>query len=239
MEIHVSLDIMGGSVVRLVGGDPSRAIVYSSDPLSLGLDLLERGVRRLHIVDLGAAVEGRRISSSVVALAAQLRASGGFVTLGGGVRSEDDVDRILELGIDRVVIGTMAYQKGFPLERILERHGERIVVAADVRGGLVVHSGWTRSSGTLLEEALRGFARRGARLFLVTRADLDGTLRGVDRAFLKQIPRDLRGLVIYSGGVAGRGDLEAIASLGFRGAVIGRAFYEGLLGPEDLAPLEV
>lgn len=238
MEVHVSLDVLGGSVVRLARGDPSRATVYSRDPLSLGLDLLDRGVRRLHIVDLGAAVEGRRISDAVIALAAQLRSSGGFVTLGGGVRSEEDVEGILGLGIDRVIVGTAAYRRDFPLERILKRHGERVVVAADVRGGLVVHSGWARSSGIPLEKALEDFVGRGARIFLVTRTDLDGTLGGVDRAFLEQIPRGLRGLVIYSGGVAGRRDLEVIASLGFRGAVVGRAFYEGLLGPTDLVSLE-
>ncbi|GAY25801.1 1-(5-phosphoribosyl)-5-[(5-phosphoribosylamino) methylideneamino] imidazole-4-carboxamide isomerase [Desulfurococcaceae archaeon AG1] len=238
MEIHVSLDIYRGSVVRMLRGDPGSVKVYSRDPLAKGLEILDRGVKRIHVVDLEAAIEGRAIGKHVLSLVRALKDAGGFVTVGGGIRGIGDLDAAIDAGADRVVVGTAIYRGIIDPFEALERGADRVVLAADARGGLVVHSGWRISSGFTLNEILERFSSMGYKLFLVTNTERDGSLSGLDSVFVSSIPPRYRGYVVYSGGVQGIGDLEILAKEGFRGVVIGKAFYEGLIDPKDLASLE-
>ncbi len=238
MEIHVSLDIYRGLVVRMPRGDPGGIKIYSRDPLAKGLEILERGVKRIHIVDLGAAIEGRSIGRDALSIARSLKEAGGFITVGGGVREIWDLEAALDAGVDRVVLGTAIYRGTIDPLEALKKDPYRVVLAADSRGGFVVHSGWKISSGSRVDEIIERFSKIGFKLFLVTHTDRDGSLGGLDLDFLSLIPAGLRGCVIYSGGISGKRDLEILAREGFRGAVIGRAFYEDLLDPEDLAAFE-
>ena len=238
MEIHVSLDIYRGSVVRMLRGDPGSVKVYSRNPIAKGLEILEAGVKRIHIVDLEAAIEGRSIGRSVLSIARVLKEMGGFVTVGGGIRSIYDLEAAISVGADRVVLGTAIYRGSIDPLEVIEKYGDKVVLAADARRGYVVHSGWRITSGSIVNETLDAFSSKGFRLFLVTDVERDGTLRGVDLAFLSSIKQGHRGSIVYSGGILGTRDLEILAREGFRGAVIGRAFYEGLLGPKDLVAFE-
>ncbi|MEM2301192.1 MAG: HisA/HisF-related TIM barrel protein [Sulfolobales archaeon] len=238
MEIHVSLDIYRGSVVRMLRGDPGSVKVYSRDPLAKGLEILDRGVRRIHVVDLEAAIEGRVIGKYVLSLVRALKDAGGFVTVGGGIRGIGDLDAAIDAGADRVVVGTAIYRGMIDPFEALERGADRVVLAADARGGLVVHSGWRISSGFTLNEILERFSSIGYKLFLITNTERDGSLSGLDSVFVSSIPPRYRGSVVYSGGVQGIGDLEILAREGFRGVVVGKAFYEGLIDPKDLVSLE-
>ncbi|HWQ16525.1 MAG TPA: HisA/HisF-related TIM barrel protein [Sulfolobales archaeon] len=238
MEIHVSLDIYRGSVVRMLRGDPGSVKVYSRDPLAKGLEILDKGVKRIHVVDLEAAIEGKAIGGHVLSLVKALKDAGGFVTVGGGIRGVEDLDAAIDAGADRVVVGTAIYKGIIDPFEALERGHDRVVLAADARGGLVVHSGWRVSSSFTLNEILERFSSIGFKLFLVTNTERDGSLSGLDPAFVSSIHPRYRGVVIYSGGVSGTSDLGILAREGFRGTVIGKAFYEGLIDPRDLVALE-
>lgn len=238
MEIHVSLDIYRGCVVRMLRGDPGNVKIYSRDPLAKGLEILESGVRRIHVVDLEAAIEGRSIGRHVISIARTLKEAGGFVTVGGGIRGIVDLEAVLDAGVDRVVLGTAIYRGSIDPLDALRRGPERIVLAADSRRGYVVHSGWRVSSRSVVNDVLEGFSSMGFKLFLVTDTERDGSLSGVDPGFISSIERRFRGAVIYSGGISGKKDLEILAGEGFRGAIVGKAFYEGLISPEDLAAFD-
>lgn len=222
--------------MRMVGGDPTYLKVYSDDPLAKGLEILDSGIKRIHLVDLEAAIAGRSTSRAVLSLAAALKGAGGFVTVGGGIRSLSDLEEALGFEVDRVVLGTAIYTGTVDPLEALGLGGERLVVAADTRGGRVVHSGWKRSSGLEFVEALERFSKMGFKRFLVTDTRRDGSLLGVDPSIISSIGPKLRGSVIYSGGVSSVGDLEALRD--FCGVVVGKAFYERLLGPDQLLVFE-
>lgn len=238
MEVHVSLDVYGGRVVRMKGGDPSTMKVYSQDPLAKGLEILEEGITRIHLVDLEAALSGKRVSSYVLRLAEALKRVGGFVTVGGGIRGIGDLELALQAGADRVVLGTALYLGLIDLGWALELGGGRLVAAADTKAGRVVYAGWRRVSQASLVEVLEGLRASGFSLFLVTDTARDGSLEGVDRSLIESVPKPLRGQTIYSGGVSSTRDLKVLAQAGFLGVVVGRAYYEGVLGAGELARFE-
>ncbi|MEM4970727.1 MAG: HisA/HisF-related TIM barrel protein [Sulfolobales archaeon] len=238
MEVHVALDIYGGMVVRITRGDPRDIIIYSRNPIEKGLEILDAGVKRIHIVDLEAAIEGRSISRLTLETARRLKEAGGFVTIAGGIRRVSDLESALETGADRVVVGTAIYRGDLAIEDVLRLGGERVVLACDIRGGYVVHSGWRASTGLGIRDILRRYAEAGFKLFLVTIVERDGTMGGLDLKALSMIPDIYRRHIIYSGGVSSKRDLEVLRREGFRGAVVGKAYYEGLLSPHDIASME-
>jgi len=239
LEVHIALDIYRGMVVRMVRGDPANIIIYSRDPVSKGAEILDSGVRRIHIVDLGAALEGRSIDRGVLRVAEELKRLGGFVTVAGGMKRLSDIEETLRAGADRVVVGSAVHKGLLAAEDVIRAGAGRVVLACDVRGGLISHSGWREVSGIGLGEALRVYSRAGFELFLVTSVEKDGTIGGLDTGVLSSIPSEYRSRVIYSGGVSSRRDLEMLAERGFKGAVVGRAYYEGLVSPLDISHFEV
>ncbi len=238
MEVHVALDIYKGMVVRMKRGDPRDITIYSRNPVEKGLEMLSAGIKRIHIVDLEAAIEGKPISCLILETAKKLKEAGGFITVAGGIRRVSDLDAALETGADRVVVGTAIYRGDLAVEDVLRLGRERVVLACDVRGGHVVHSGWRASTGLEIRDALRRYFEAGFRLFLVTMVERDGMMSGLDLEALSMIPKIYREYIIYSGGVSSKRDLEVLKGERFRGAVVGRAYYEGLLSPQDIASME-
>lgn len=238
MEIHISLDIYKGAVVRMERGDPSRVIVYSRNPVDKGLEIIDKGLRRIHVVDLEAAIEGRSISRVVLDIARILKSSGGFVTLAGGIKSIGDLESALESGVDRVVLGTAIYRGLIDPRDALGIGVDRIALAVDTRRGVVTHSGWKAEVGMGFVEAIERYYSEGFRIFILTNTERDGVFGGVDRAIIERIPRIYRSYIIYSGGIASHQDLEILSWEGFRGAIVGRAYYEGIIGLEALKRFE-
>jgi len=230
MEIHISLDIYKRMVVRMERGDPSRVIVYSRNPVDKGLEIIDKGLRRIHVVDLEAAIEGRSISKEVIDVARILKSSGGFVTLAGGIKSIRDLEGALGSGADRVVLGTAIYRGLIDPREALGLGANRAALAVDTRRGLVTHSGWRAEVGVGFVEAIERYYSEGFRIFIVTNTERDGVFGGVDRVIIGSIPRIYKGYIIYSGGIASHQDLETLSGEGFRGAIVGRAYYEGIIG---------
>ena len=227
MHIFPAIDLFEGKAVRLVRGDYARMTVYSENPPALAEAFERAGAEHLHLVDLEGAKSGDTPNfntvSSILA-ATKLKAE-----LGGGVRSEEAIERYLDVGVWRVILGTAALRDPALLDAALARYGARIAVGVDARGGRVAVSGWRETSAVEAGPFCASLAARGVSCVIHTDISRDGALCGVNLAAYRAL-LDIPGLaVVASGGVAGADDLRALAALGVHGAIVGRALYEGRL----------
>lgn len=225
MIVIPAVDIRRGRVVRLRRGRAEEETAYTDDPVASANAFLEAGAERLHVVDLDAAFgtgENREAVRQVLASAK------GRAQVGGGIRALDEAARFLEEGADRVIIGTEAVRNPAFLERAIERFGDSVIVALDVRGDRVRIRGWTDEAGTL-DDALPRVLESGARRLLVTQVSRDGTLEGPDLTLYEGLVGRTEIPILASGGVREAGDLRALASTGVEAVVVGRALYEGRL----------
>jgi phosphoribosylformimino-5-aminoimidazole carboxamide ribotide isomerase len=241
MELFCAIDLRDGGAVRLVQGDFGRERRFG-DPLELADRLLEEGATRLHVVDLDAARTGAPVNrAAVVAILGRASVP---VQVSGGVRSEEDVAELLELGASRVVMGTTALRRPEVAQRAAERFPSQVVLGLDHRGraeGLEpAVAGWAEGSGTTLAEVLGRFAEVPVGAVVVTAIERDGTGRGPDLETLCAV-LDLTALpVVASGGVGGTGDLEALGALRspqaarrIVGVVVGSALLSGALSVRE------
>jgi phosphoribosylformimino-5-aminoimidazole carboxamide ribotide isomerase len=225
MIVIPAVDLRGGRAVRLLRGDPRSETTYAEDPVEVAIRFQEEGARRLHVVDLDAALgEG----SNRPVIEAICRAVQVPVQVGGGIRSIPTIAEMLALGASRVILGTAAAVDPETVRRAVEEHAEAVVVAVDVRGGRVMVRGWTEE-GPALEEAITALDAAGAPRYLATSIARDGTLNGPDLALYER----MRGLtdtpMIASGGVRNADDVWALRDLGCEAVVCGKALYERTL----------
>jgi phosphoribosylformimino-5-aminoimidazole carboxamide ribotide isomerase len=223
-----AIDIRDGRAVRLRQGDFADETVYADDPLDVARDWVAAGARALHVVDLDGARRGEPASLD------HLRRIAGAVEVpvqyGGGLRTTDAVGHAFEAGAERVVLGTAALTEEELLDAVLERHGEAVSVAIDVRGGHVSVSGWTEEVGSTAEAAVARLEARGVRRFVYTDVERDGMLEGPDLDAVRRVGEAVAGRFLCSGGVGSIGHLAALRSLGLgnlEGVISGKALYEG------------
>jgi phosphoribosylformimino-5-aminoimidazole carboxamide ribotide isomerase len=233
-----AIDLRGGRVVRLVEGDPARETSYGDDPVAVARRFAEAGATWLHVVDLDAALGGGASNRETVA--AICREADLDVQTGGGLRSLDAIDDALDAGAARAVLGTAGTDPAFVREAAQRFGSERIVVALDVLPALgepgwrVMVRGWTEE-GPDLDELLPRLIDVGASRFLVTSIGADGTLEGPDLDLYRHVTGLSEVPVLASGGVGSRDDMDALATTGVEGVVVGKAFYEGRLPIEAAA----
>lgn len=236
--VYPALDIRDGRVVRLAQGDYARETRYGDDPLPRALAFAQAGARWMHLVDLDAARAG---GYTLAGLLGQItRVAGVQVQTGGGVRSRDDVARILDAGAGRVVVGSLAVREPRTVAAWLaEFGGERITVALDTRRDaagawrLPVH-GWTEDAGATLDALLPGYLHAGLRHLLCTDIARDGMLSGPNLALYAHLRALAPGVAVQaSGGVRDAHDVQTTREAGCAGAVLGRALLEGRLRLAD------
>jgi phosphoribosylformimino-5-aminoimidazole carboxamide ribotide isomerase len=221
-DVIPAIDVLEGRAVRLLEGRREAVVLEGGDPQALAARFHAEGARRLHLVDLDGAFDGR---PSLDLLRDIVEATPLPVQVGGGYRSVEAVDEALAAGADRVMVGTAALDPAF-LERAGARYGSRIVVAVDARDGRVVVDGWTRASDTSASALARRCADAGIERLLVTSASRDGSLAGPDLGLLGDVVAC--GLpVIAAGGIASTTDLVAVRDLGCEGAITGSALLQG------------
>ncbi|HEX6455028.1 MAG TPA: 1-(5-phosphoribosyl)-5-[(5-phosphoribosylamino)methylideneamino]imidazole-4-carboxamide isomerase [Solirubrobacterales bacterium] len=225
--LYPAIDIRGGKAVRLLQGDYERETAYDADPVDAAKRWAAEGAEFLHVVDLDGAKAGEpRNLDHIRRIAAAVECP---IQVGGGVRNAESVTAVLDAGAERVVIGTAALRDPRFLEEAISAHGERVVVSVDTRGGRVSLSGWTETSDVEAPDAVADLSRRGARRFLCTAIEVDGTMEGPDVAQLNRIAAATSGQVIASGGVGDLSHLEGLAveaAPNVEGAIVGRALYE-------------
>jgi phosphoribosylformimino-5-aminoimidazole carboxamide ribotide isomerase len=224
-----AIDIRDGRCVRLVQGDYARERVYADDPVAMAQHWAEQGAQRLHVVDLDGARDGTRPNRHTIQrLLAELSIP---VQVGGGVRSLQTAQELLDDGADRVVIGTAAAEHLDDLGQWLHELGpERVVIGVDARNGLVATHGWTDTTQLDAAQFCHTLADEGVIRILYTDISRDGTLEGPNIAAVKTLAeREPRLNILASGGVARVDDLRALAEAGAEGAIIGTALYDGRL----------
>jgi phosphoribosylformimino-5-aminoimidazole carboxamide ribotide isomerase len=238
-EILVAIDLRGGRVVRLEQGDFERETAFSDDPVRVASDFVDRGARWLHVVDLDGARSGRPAHVDVIAQIVAAAGERARVEVAGGLRDDVAVSQALSSGAARAVVATAALADPAFAGGLIETHGaERIVVALDVRDGVAVGAGWRHGApGLPAEDALAVLADRGVSAFEVTAIDRDGLLGGPDLELLGRLVDARREAIIASGGIASIDDVAATRAIGCRGAIIGRALYDGTLQLESVLAL--
>ena len=218
-----AVDLLGDDAVRLHRGDYTE-VVNRLDPLELVARYRDAGARVIHLVDLTGARDGVLRPDAVrrfvqAATPAAIQAS-------GGIRSVDDAQAVLDAGATRVVVGTAAFAHDDALEQFAQALGDRLVVAVDVRSGLIAVDGWTRDTSISADDAIERCRKAGVARILCTAIDRDGTLEGPDLALLASLRSAELG-VLAAGGVRSLDDLAAIERTGCEGAIVGRALIEG------------
>lgn len=230
--IFPAIDLRNGKVVRLKYGDPNQQTVFGDDPVAMGQRWLDAGSDWLHIVNLDGAF-GEKGASNWAALQA-VATLPCKIQFGGGVRGHADVERALELGATRVILGTIAVENPDFVAEAIGRYGtERIVVGLDARDGQVKTRGWQADSGITAVDLGRKMASIGVQTVLHTDIGRDGVLTGVNWQASQALARATGLNVLASGGVTDMGDIEnCISAEGVTGVITGRAIYDGRL---DLA----
>jgi phosphoribosylformimino-5-aminoimidazole carboxamide ribotide isomerase len=227
MDVIPAIDLLAGHCVRLHQGDYDQVTTFSDDPLTQALSWQSQGAPRLHLVDLDGARQGQTVNDAAVRSITE--ALDIPVQLGGGVRTCDRAEQLLELGLDRVILGTLAVEDPDLVCRLAERHPGRIVVGIDARGGQVATRGWLENSALQATDVARRFEDSGVAALITTDIATDGTLAGPNLVFLRAMAQASSLPIIASGGVGSMSDLLSLlvlAPLGVEGVIVGRALYD-------------
>lgn len=230
VALFPAIDLRGGRCVRLEQGEADRETVYDSDPLRVAESFVRQGAEWIHVVDLDAAFgEG----SNRALIAELARGSGGRVQTGGGLRTEADLEEVLESDVARAVIGTAAIENPELVRRAVERWGaERIAVGLDARGRRPAVRGWREETGTDLFDVAARLRELGASTFIYTDISRDGMFSGPNVETSIELAAHAEADVIVSGGVGAMEDLDAVRDAGGNhsgivGVIVGKAIYEG------------
>ncbi|KQC15425.1 MAG: 1-(5-phosphoribosyl)-5-[(5-phosphoribosylamino)methylideneamino]imidazole-4-carboxamide isomerase [Methanothrix sp.] len=227
-DLFPAVDLRGGRCVQLVGGIPGTEVVSLDDPLAQAVRWAEMGSSTLHIIDLDGAIQGVRINGPI--LQRIVESLDLFVQVGGGVRSREDAELILDLGVDRVILGTAALARPEMVKNLAADYGsDRVMVALDVRGGKVTTEGWQRDLEKGAIELGLQFQERGAGSILFTNIDTEGRLRGIDPEPTRRLIEAVEIPVVAAGGVSTVEDILVLRDVGAAGAVVGTAIYTGKL----------
>lgn len=237
MEIIPAIDIIGGKCVRLTKGDYSQVTHYADDPVEVARQFEAGGIKRLHVVDLDGAKAKHVVNLEVlrkIASATSLK-----VDFGGGVKTREDLEKVLEAGAAQVTAGSIAVSNRAEVEKWISEFGaEKIILGADVLNGKVMVSGWQENSGEELTEFLTYYLGKGISHVICTDITKDGVLQGPSFELYQGLLRTFPGLrLIASGGVSGVNDLVRLKQDGLFGAIVGKAFYEGKVTLEELSSI--
>ncbi|WP_313692559.1 1-(5-phosphoribosyl)-5-[(5-phosphoribosylamino)methylideneamino]imidazole-4-carboxamide isomerase [Halorarum halobium] len=224
-EVVPAVDVKGGETVQLVGGEPGTESSYG-DPVEVAQRWLAAGARTLHLVDLDGAFVGERENAPALDAIVDAVGDAVGVQVGGGIRTVEGATRLLEGGVDRVILGTAAVENPAIVGEISETHPGSVTVSLDARDGEVVVSGWTEGTGLDPAEVAGRYEALGAGAILFTDVDVEGQLAGVNREAVERVVEAVEIPVVASGGVASVADVRALREAGAAAVVVGTALYE-------------
>lgn len=246
MKIYASVDLRRGAVVQLVGGDPADERIRLPDPATITRHWLDAGFRHFHVVDLDGALGDGWNGPGIRAIAAELAATGSHggsapptvLQVGGGIRGDEAIDRTLAFGADRAIAGTRAVEDRAWLEAAAAARPGRLVVAADVKDGVVVTRGWRRDSAHTAAAFLATLHDLPLAAVLVTDVAREGRQEGIDGALFARLAAATPHPLLAAGGVTTLDDLRTLRDAGVTGAVLGMALYTGRIDPAGALKLE-
>ncbi|HUR40425.1 MAG TPA: 1-(5-phosphoribosyl)-5-[(5-phosphoribosylamino)methylideneamino]imidazole-4-carboxamide isomerase [Verrucomicrobiae bacterium] len=236
MLLIPAIDLKNGQCVRLRQGKMADVTVYSTDPVAVAKRWADEGAQRLHVVDLDGAIKGHPVNIKVVEkMVAAVKVP---VQVGGGIRDEDTVQRLLNAGVQYVIVGTKAVTAPHFLHDLCLEYPRHIIVSIDAKDGRVALNGWAKVTGHDAIETAQHCERDGAEAIVYTDIAKDGMMNGFNVDATRALAKSLKTPVYASGGISSMQDITALKELepdGVTGAIIGRALYEGTLTLKDAA----
>ncbi len=227
MQIWPAIDLRGGKCVRLRQGDYDRETVFGDDVAAMARKWVDEGADCLHLVDLDGARDGTSVN--LLAVKAIVEAVAVPCELGGGIRDDETIAAYLDLGLDRLVIGTRALKEPAWFHDACQRFPHRLVLGLDARDGRVATDGWLETSETLAVDLARGFEKDPLAAIVYTDIAKDGMMQGPNLEAMAAMNSAVDAPVVASGGVVNCDDVRRLAEIGMAGCIIGRALYEGAL----------
>jgi phosphoribosylformimino-5-aminoimidazole carboxamide ribotide isomerase len=231
MDIYPAIDLRGGKCVRLRQGDYNQETIFGDDPAEMARRWVAQGASRLHLVDLDGAREGTLANHR--AIAAIVAAVDVPCQMGGGVRDEGAIGRLLDLGVNRLVVGTRAIKEPEWFAVMCRQFPHQLALGIDARDGLAATDGWQETSRTPAVELARRFADLPVAAIIYTDIAKDGMMAGPNLTAMEEMARAVDLPVIASGGVTTAQDVSNLARCGLAGCIIGRALYEGSLNLKE------
>lgn len=231
MLIFPAIDLYEKKAVRLFKGDYNRMTVYSSNPLEIARDFEAQGASCIHLVDLEGAKDG--LTPNLAVIDSIVSGTGLFTEVGGGIRSMETIHRYLDLGVDRVILGTAAVTDQTLLVKALEKYGEKIAVGVDIRDGYVAIEGWTQQSQYDFLSFSQHMETLGVKTLICTDISRDGAMKGTNHSLYQQLGQQLHLNIAASGGVSTLNDVRRLREQGLYGAIIGKAYYTGSISLKE------
>ncbi len=234
MKIFPAIDLRDGKAVRLFQGDYEQMTVYRENPVDIARGFKEKGADCLHLVDLDGAKDGKLVNfDTIKTIVEQVDM---FVEVGGGIRDEERICQYLELGVGRVILGTVAVKEPEFLERMVQKYGERIAVGVDAKDGFVAVNGWKEITDHDSLAFCRYLQDIGVKTVIYTDISKDGGLQGTNMEIYKKL-QEIEGLqVVASGGISFEEEIAALKDM-VDGAILGKALYSGMLDLESAVKL--
>ena len=227
MIIFPATDIIGGKAVRLTRGDYAQMTVYSDDPVAVAKGFCAAGAEYLHAVDLEGARDGGTPNFKTVKRLAN--ESGLKVEIGGGIRDMETVDKYIDAGVFRVILGTAALTDREFLKAAVKKYGDKIAVGVDLKNGYVAIKGWTETSSVSGMDFIGELGNIGVSVIICTDISKDGAMKGANHELYRTLSQRFCMQIIASGGVSTIEDVERLAALDIHGAIVGKAYYTGAI----------
>jgi phosphoribosylformimino-5-aminoimidazole carboxamide ribotide isomerase len=234
MRIIPAIDIIDGKCVRLTQGDYNQKKIYNESPLEVAREFEAAGLRYLHLIDLDGAKAGKVINWKVLEEITQR--TNLTVDFGGGIKTDEEVHRLFDLGISQINIGSMAVKNPAKIVEWIKTFGtEKIILSADVKNEMIAISGWQEDSSILITDFLKDYIQKGIEYVTCTDISTDGMLTGPNIELYQKILLSFPQLnLIASGGVSCLEDLRDLDQIGVDGVIVGKAIYEGKVRLEEL-----
>ena len=227
MILLPAIDIYERRAVRLYQGDYNRMTVYTESTEDIAADFIKCGADHIHLVDLEGARDGNTPNFETIINIK--KATGVFCEVGGGIRSTEIIDKYLEAGIDRVIIGTAATRNEMFIKRTISYYGDQIAIGVDVKDGMVAIKGWTEKTDLDIDTFCSKLVSYGTKTIICTDISKDGAMRGTNLELYKALSEKYKINIIASGGISSYDDLKALSDMNISGAIIGKAYYTGAI----------
>lgn len=237
MQIWPAIDLLGGKCVRLQQGDYQRETVFADDPSQMAIKWQAAGTKFLHLVDLDGAKDGSQVNGD--AIRRIVTTTRLICQVGGGIRSQDTIQRLLDLGLARVIVGTRALREPEWFAEMANTYPQQLVLGIDARDGMVATDGWLETSTTPAVSLAQKIANLTDQVAAIVYTDIarDGMLAGPNFEQLAEMQQATNIPVVCSGGVTSLSDIRRLLDMGTHAAIVGRALYEGQLDLEQVLEL--